>query len=665
MQTNTKLYSVLYIGNASIVGTQSELDSKAHHIHETQLLEPGYANFTTQVDECFYNLEQKTNSSTDDLICYAFADCLDSETLFTNAVLERKIAELPKELHFNVLGCMLVPEVLSQKYGKDSIIVEVKKDSLILYYNNETQVVKNIISMHDSEGVYACVEEFALAHSIDTTKVVVYASAHGLHVALDTKAWSEEGYDEASLHVLSFRDIEHLLFTSLKHELNMLHSSAGKDVVEKAVPVEKEHAPSVVHGFAVSNLHSQTSELSQESEDENEEEATQEQEDIQEENVPKKKFGLPLHFNASSIVSLFFTHILGLLGLLFMFVSIGLYDSFVHSMQLTVYTPLQTIKVPMTLPPATTSTLVTKVEDIKEFTKTIPTTGKKSIGEKAKGKVKIFNCTDNVVSFTKGSALSVNSKKFTLIDSVDKLGSASGSFATNNRKCTETSSDVTAEASDIGEDFNIVEGSVLNINTANKNDFYAKSISAFTGGVKKDGQVVDTKDIEELKKLLASENNAKSGSTPVVANILPSLTDTSGSKTSFSAKVGDLVKEVTITSKGKIIYYNYKKDELEKYISTTLKSNPALQSSVIKRIAYSIDAATKAKNNDITINTSVNVEYGSAINTAELSKEVVNKTFPLTLPGVTSFDIVSHNPLPFNSKTPKNDKNISIVQQYK
>jgi hypothetical protein len=276
--------------------------------------------------------------------------------------------------------------------------------------------------------------------------------------------------------------------------------------------------------------------------------------------------------------------ILGLLGgstklliiPLVLLVLVGVYLYF-QKAKVTVFVDLKTVE------NTTTVTADPKVAVVDEANKIIPgemvsaevsgsdkgqATGKKQVGDAAKGKVIIYNATDKSLVIDKGTTLT-NDKglKFTLDGSV-QVASKSASAADPPTK----SSLVDATAAVIGPDSNIPAGGDLSVGGFNKSDVVAKVDTAFSGGVSKDVTVVTADDqnrllakvLSDLKKQAKDELQAKM--TGDVKVLEEALTDTVIKKT-FSKNVGDQASEFNLNLTVKLLGTSYKDSDLKSIVS--------------------------------------------------------------------------------------------------
>lgn len=121
-------------------------------------------------------------------------------------------------------------------------------------------------------------------------------------------------------------------------------------------------------------------------------------------------------------------------------------------------------------------------------------TGKRQIGDPAKGTVIIRNKTDESITLSKGTVFTANNQRFNLDVSVT-IASRSAEDGTWGKATRE----VTAQA--IGADGNLPSGTDLTISGHSQDQLIAKSEGNFSGGTSKEVTVVSS---EDQKRLLAS-----------------------------------------------------------------------------------------------------------------------------------------------------------------
>lgn len=128
-------------------------------------------------------------------------------------------------------------------------------------------------------------------------------------------------------------------------------------------------------------------------------------------------------------------------------------------------------------------------------------TGKKQIGDPAKGTAIIYNKTSEGKSLSKGTILSSSKGfKFSLDTSVTIASqSASDSGITYGK------GSVTVTASAVGADSNLPSGSELTVGGASASQVSAKAEGNFSGGTSKDVTVISSDDQQKLLASLASD----------------------------------------------------------------------------------------------------------------------------------------------------------------
>lgn len=132
--------------------------------------------------------------------------------------------------------------------------------------------------------------------------------------------------------------------------------------------------------------------------------------------------------------------------------------------------------------------------------KTIAITGKKNVGDPAKGTVTIYNKVTSGRTFSKGTTLTTNGVAFTL-DSDVSIASASESIGS----ITFGKATASVTAKDIGPNGNVSASSEFSFANVNASAVSARNETAFTGGTSKQVTVVSRADQDALIKALTDE----------------------------------------------------------------------------------------------------------------------------------------------------------------
>lgn len=240
-----------------------------------------------------------------------------------------------------------------------------------------------------------------------------------------------------------------------------------------------------------------------------------------------------------------------------------------------------------------------------QVTDSTTTTGKKDIGDKAKGEVTIRNFDDKDKTISKGTVLSADNKNFTLDQDV-KVASASVSTDNSTKIAGQVKGNVTADT--IGPDYNMEKNTKFHIGDLDFSTFFALNDSAFTGGTKKQAQTIAKKDIEDLKvKVLAT--GKKQGLDKMRSEvsqdqqIIDSLTDQELADLNFSGDVGDEAKTVNVKANVTTAYFTYSENDLKKLMQKSLQSEVTSGYTLpTENIQTKVTDAKQSKNNiDLTV----------------------------------------------------------------
>lgn len=201
-------------------------------------------------------------------------------------------------------------------------------------------------------------------------------------------------------------------------------------------------------------------------------------------------------------------------------------------------------------------------------------TGKKEIGDPAKGTVIVYNKTNASKTFSSGTILvSSDNLQFTLDSSVTV---ASESAVEGGITYGKSSANVTAFA--VGPDSNLAAGKELTIQGQSSSNFSAKVDSALTGGTSKQVTVVTSDDQKRLLAQATSNLQAKAkdqlqSQLSDGYKILQEALAESNSNATYSKRVNDQASDFTInlaiTFKGTA----YKDSDLKTIVSKLVETN--------------------------------------------------------------------------------------------
>lgn len=259
--------------------------------------------------------------------------------------------------------------------------------------------------------------------------------------------------------------------------------------------------------------------------------------------------------------------------------------------------------------------------------KTKATSGRKTVGDRAKGEAVIFNNTASSRSFAAGTIITgPNGLKF-FLDSPVTVASESGAPV---YKPGEAKGKVAA--GDIGSEYNLAPGNIFSIANFSTSSFSARNDTAFAGGssravasVEKDDQDrLERELIRELEEKTLSELHPQLGPSEI---LIPQSSKTSVVSRSFSAKPGDETETLNLRLTVRTDFIALGKDQLESYIRTAISNKIppglVLQSGLIE-VAFSSSKETEGNDRHFTLN--VIALLLPDINKKELANKISGKT---------------------------------------
>lgn len=362
----------------------------------------------------------------------------------------------------------------------------------------------------------------------------------------------------------------------------------------------------------------------------------------------------------------------GILSLILLIALMGFNEYYFHTASLRVFLPYTKIEKNITLngsPKGDDFTIQTSTISA-EFTESKQTTGRKDIGETAKGSVTIYNLDDKETSLSSGTKLTAGDLIFTL-DADVTIGAASIDSGTNETKPARTTATITAV--EIGPESNIEKGKRFKIGDLSQTVFYAINDDSFKGGSKKQVQTVSKKDIDDLIKTI--ETKAKKSSdlqktNTSDASFLPieQLSQITLSQVDATKEVGEEASSVELTATVEKESYLYDdkavKDNILNELNPQVKSGYAINEA---NITYTI---TKAVRTDEGVKLSIRAvaKQTPIINMKQIANTLVFKTkkdvehILKNQYKVDGYELSIKDTIPFlNNVMPPFEKNIQII----
>jgi hypothetical protein len=258
--------------------------------------------------------------------------------------------------------------------------------------------------------------------------------------------------------------------------------------------------------------------------------------------------------------------------------------------------------------------------------KTINTTGRKKIGDPAKGTVTIYNKVLSSKTFKKGTVLTTGGVKFTL-DSDVQIASASESVGS----ITFGKGNANVTAADIGTQGNVSSGSEFSFSDVSPSAASARNDQAFSGGTSKEISVVSRADNDAIVKAISADliEQAKSelgSSSSGTVKLIDSTIKTSVSDKKFSQEVDEESKQLHATVSVLVSGTGYDMSDVQKLMLEVTKSKiPSGYEIETDKITTDINKVLVSKTGKITGEGSISFAAVPRINENEIKKLISGK----------------------------------------
>lgn len=298
--------------------------------------------------------------------------------------------------------------------------------------------------------------------------------------------------------------------------------------------------------------------------------------------------------------------------------------------------------------------------------KTMAVTGKKNVGDPAKGSVTLYNKTLSGKSLSKGTALTAGSLEFTLDGDVTV---ASASEDLGGRTYGKATAAITA--SQIGANSNIAAGTTLTVKGFSSDEITANNPAALAGGTSREVTVVSRADYDALVAAVLKDlvDQAKQGLTASVGGMAKLIDDTIQTTVTQKSFAQELDQEATQLS-GKVTLtisgISYSDDDvktlLKAFIAKDIPQGFTLSDS---RTQVSLDNVVVKKNGKITAVATIKSDAVPTVDIALIRKNLAGKKisdateYLRAMPGIAGME-VSFRMSFGNTRLPMNAKNISV-----
>jgi len=300
--------------------------------------------------------------------------------------------------------------------------------------------------------------------------------------------------------------------------------------------------------------------------------------------------------------------------------------------------------------------------------KKVAVTGKKTIGDPAKGTVTIFNKTTGPRTFKKGSVLVTGGLQFTLDDDV-QAASASENLVSGTVTFGKATGTITASA--IGSQSNVPAASEFKFKDLSETVAVARNDTALAGGTSRDVTVVSRADYDGLVKELSGELLEKAkgdlaGSVGGGEKLIDATVKTTVTDKSFGQELDQEATELTGTVTVLVTGISYAEADMGTVMKSILAADVP-QGYIIEDTMNSVNvlSMTVKKDGNITANVKWSATALPVIDTGVVAGIIAGKTLSdatqelKKIPGVAGAEF-SFRLSPTRNRLPANKKNISV-----
>lgn len=261
--------------------------------------------------------------------------------------------------------------------------------------------------------------------------------------------------------------------------------------------------------------------------------------------------------------------------------------------------------------------------------KTIPTSGKKKVGEQARGEVVIYNKTTTGKTFPKSTIFTSDSLRFTLDEEVSV---ASASETGEGLTFGKTSTKITA--SDIGPEGNLPAGSNFAFKDFPLSSYSGKNLQNLTGGTSREVSSVAKEDQNQVlasltEELVMTAKQQLQQKLNFGEKLLEGSTEKVVSDKKFSKEAGIEAKEISLSLSLKLNALVFKESDLTTITPENLASLPSGFLLDNKKTQVRIGETKTDKKGDILATATITSYFLPKIDEGKIKSNLTGKSFKI------------------------------------
>lgn len=561
-------------------------------------------NLVEDIDEVLYRLELKGFKSPEKSIFFVYSNLVDKYKREIKKIYLLKIKEIVKNLEFKPLGYIeihdAVIDLLTSKEGVplSTILIEINNTilTIFLYKNGKRLIVEEV---EKSENIIDSITPIFEKMKEDTllpSRILVYDSKNIEREvsSIMSHVWSKDIFiHHPKVDIVNEEELTNSLIEVFTKQLS------DRNVKEEQVPINK-----TVMGFVIGD---DTNKNVQKIEKNYFDKPRQ---------IIEKLYSKIKNFKYSKNILLF-------TGICLIITAVYLIEFFFHKTEIIITLPSQSIEKSLILenikPDISTKTA--------SFTVSKKTTGKKEIGEKAKGEVTIHNFSSSEIKFVNNTEITFSNLTF-ILDSDTKVASASLTSDASAKLPGKTKAKVTAGS--IGEGHNISANNKFKIEDLPEADYFAINENPISGGTKKEVKNVSESDISSLEKEVQKQAEVykKDKIDPSFRKNHTLVNQLGGidlEDLNYDKELGEEASTLTLKAKANITYVGLNNNDVIKSILSELNKDIEKNYVIEKdNLTYKTTAAEQLKDEYI-FEIDVEAKASEKINLSEIKSSVTGK----------------------------------------
>lgn len=589
---DSQWYLGLFLKDKEAIGFA--LEKRTHKIdiitHERAIFTNGWDNLLEQVDELVFSLEQSTKKELNEVIFFIYSHLIDQQTKEIKKEYLSQFKNLVKNLELKPLGYIECYEAVA-RYLKDkeqspltAILIELGETHLgVFVYKGGQKTYTKILSRGDDivadiESTFSEIKGDMLLPS----RIILYDSydLHAESTAIVSHRWGHDLFVQfPKVEMIKPQDLHSSLVTVFEQQINE-EATVAQEGENQEEPAEETAQEQEVLGFVIGR------------EVERREAAIQKDTHYISEGEPMPKKSRPLNFVPLTIMRIISSMkiipsflklkgsiVLIMIGIVVILASGLAVEYFLHKVQVEVLFPSRTLSKELDIDmrsDGSDSYGIHLATISAELSEKKSTTGKRDIGEKAKGEVTISNFDEVERVLPKDTPLEVSGIKYTLDEEV-KLSSGSSSIVGGNKVTTPGKKTAKLTAAEIGTEGNAAKGQTFKVGSFSTSSIFATNEQAFSGGSKKQIKTISKEDVDALKNSIikkAKEDaqqklSVESGDKRIIAD----LTETAFGKITVSKEVGEEASEVSLKASVITSYYEYTAADVSKVLRESFEED--------------------------------------------------------------------------------------------